>query len=139
MVVRHHGQKKELALLVLPGDGASLLGRNWMGKLQLDWREVHKLLREKGTINPFAWFPELLGDKYIERCEGVHPCETRCQADVLQSKNSSKLDERVGDELDRLLSANIIEPVAYSQLVAPIVPSLKSDDIMRICGTTKLR
>ena len=43
MVVRHNGQEKKLSLLVVPGDGASLLGRNRMGQLQLDWREVHKL------------------------------------------------------------------------------------------------
>jgi len=31
-VVRHYGQEKKLPLLVVPGDGASLLGRYWMRK-----------------------------------------------------------------------------------------------------------
>ena len=51
VVVRDHGQEKKLPLLALPEDGGSLLGRNWEGKLQLDWREVHKLHR---VINLFA-------------------------------------------------------------------------------------
>ena len=38
VVVRHHGQEKKRPLLVVPGDGASLLGRDGTGKLRLDWR-----------------------------------------------------------------------------------------------------
>jgi len=46
--------------------------------------------------------------------------------------------KRVDDELDRLHSANISEPVAYFQRVAPIVHILKSDATVRICGDCKV-
>ena len=39
---------------------------------------------------------------------------------------------------DRLLSANKIEPVAYSQRAAPIVPTLKSDGTVRIYSDYKV-
>ena len=44
----------------------------------------------------------------------------------------------VDDELDRLQSANIIEPVTYSQWATTIVTILKSDCTVRICGDYKV-
>ena len=57
VVVRHHGQEKTLPLLIVPGDGASLLGRNWMGQFPLAWREVHKLHSVKPADRPFCLVP----------------------------------------------------------------------------------
>ncbi|BHF70237.1 hypothetical protein SprV_0301328700 [Sparganum proliferum] len=45
---------------------------------------------------------------------------------------------KVEEELDRLQKADIIEPVQYSEWAAPIVPVLKSDGSVRICGDYKL-
>ncbi|BHF84810.1 hypothetical protein SprV_0902796200 [Sparganum proliferum] len=45
---------------------------------------------------------------------------------------------KVEEELDRLQKADIIEPVQYSEWAAPIVPVLKSDGSLRICGDYKL-
>ncbi|BHF76352.1 hypothetical protein SprV_0501945000 [Sparganum proliferum] len=45
---------------------------------------------------------------------------------------------KVEEELDRLQKADIIDPVQYSEWAAPIVPVLKSDGSVRICGDYKL-
>ena len=37
------GQKKDLPLLVVEGSGPSLLGRNWLSSLRLNWRELNIL------------------------------------------------------------------------------------------------
>ena len=58
-----------------------------------------------------------------------------CKATPVPHLTKTKVD----DELDRLQSANIIEPVTYSQWAAPIVPILKSDGTVRICGDYKVR
>ena len=39
--VCYKGQTKTLKLYVVGGDGPSLLGRDWLTELQLDWRELH--------------------------------------------------------------------------------------------------
>ena len=44
----------------------------------------------------------------------------------------------VSTELDRLLAEDIIEPVQYSEWAAPIVPVMKADRTVRICGDYKL-
>jgi len=41
--VDHNGQSKELQLLVVQGEGPSLLGRDWLWELRLDWGAKHKL------------------------------------------------------------------------------------------------
>ena len=46
--------------------------------------------------------------------------------------------DRVKKELDRLLQAGIIEPVQTAEWAAPIVPVVKSDGSIRICGDYKV-
>ena len=35
-------QKLEFPLIIVPGDGLSLLGRDWLEHECLDWKAVHK-------------------------------------------------------------------------------------------------
>ena len=48
------------------------------------------------------------------------------------------LKPKVEDELDRLQSNGVISPVTFSKWAAPIVPVVKSDGKIRICGDYKL-
>ena len=41
-------------------------------------------------------------------------------------------------ELDRLVQTNVMEPVRYSDWATPIVPVLKADGKVRVCGDYKL-
>ena len=45
---------------------------------------------------------------------------------------------RVEQELDRLHESGVIEPVEYAEWAAPIVPVIKSDGSVRICGDYKV-
>ena len=45
---------------------------------------------------------------------------------------------KVEKELDRLVSTGVIEPVKCSDRAAPIVPVIKPDGSVRICGDYKL-
>ena len=44
----------------------------------------------------------------------------------------------VDKELDRLLAEDIIDPVQYSDWAAPVVPVMKADKTVRLCGDYKL-
>ncbi|XP_071113031.1 uncharacterized protein [Haliotis cracherodii] len=48
------------------------------------------------------------------------------------------LRQKVDDELERLEKQGIIKPVQYSDWAAPIVPVVKSNGNIRICGNYKL-
>ncbi|KAG1927461.1 retrotransposable element [Pimephales promelas] len=45
---------------------------------------------------------------------------------------------KVEAEIERLLKEKIIEPVKHSEWAAPVVPVLKSDNTVRLCGDYKL-
>ena len=46
--------------------------------------------------------------------------------------------DMVDKELDRLLADDIIEPVQYSDWATPVVPVMKADKSVRLCGDFKL-
>ena len=53
-------------------------------------------------------------------------------------KRKQKRKRKVEEELDRLVQTKVIEPVRYSDWATPIVPVLKADGKVRICGAYKL-
>ena len=137
--VSHQGQTKTLSILVVSGKGPSLLGRDWIRDLnigseiivnhvdtfQTELEQFPNLFKkELGTVNAF---PATL---HVE--EGSRPrfYKARTVPYALRSK--------VDAELNRLKEAGIIEPVKYSDWAAPIVPVLKPDGTVRICGDYKV-
>ncbi|GFX44477.1 transposon Tf2-9 polyprotein [Trichonephila clavipes] len=48
------------------------------------------------------------------------------------------LKERIETELNRLVAEDIIEPVTYSDWATPIVPAIKQNGNLRICGDYKV-
>ena len=48
------------------------------------------------------------------------------------------LRERVEQELERLVAIGVIEPISHSEWAAPIVPVIKNDGDVRMCGDFKV-
>ena len=46
VTVSHNNQSKVLELLVATGTGPSLIGRNWLHELKLDWATIHSVQTE---------------------------------------------------------------------------------------------
>lgn len=47
--MRYESQKASLPLIIVKGDGASLLGRNWLHHIRLNWESINLLEKEKGV------------------------------------------------------------------------------------------
>ena len=135
--VKHDDQARELPLLVVPGNGPCLLGRDWLELLHLNWSRVHHLDQEDFARQ----FPELFKDE-IGTLRGV-------EAKLHVTKDATvrcfkarpvpyALREKVDAELDRLLEDGVIKPVEFSDYAAPIVPVLRANGRIRICGDYKL-
>ncbi|ETW98460.1 MAG: hypothetical protein ETSY2_42800 [Candidatus Entotheonella gemina] len=52
--VRCGEQVEDLGLVVVGGGGPSLLGRDWLGRLRLDWRGIHKITEHHRRSNRYS-------------------------------------------------------------------------------------
>ena len=144
--VKYEGQVKVLTVIVTPGSGPSLLGRNWLHHIRLNWKQIFnelKLSEEnesvelKSILDKYATvFKEELGtmkgtEVHINLKLDAKPrfCKARPVPYALKPE--------IDTELDRLVKEGVYVPVGYSRWAAPIVPVLKNDGTVRICGDYK--
>lgn len=136
--VTYENQSAMLPLLVVEGQGASLFGRNWLGQLQINWPRVHSLHIEKAPFDDLCQrHPTLFSDK-IGTLQGttakiVVPSNARSHF-FKPRRLPYSTKEKVEQELERLQSQGIITPVRFADWAAPIVPVLKTNGQVRICG-----
>jgi hypothetical protein len=128
---------------VVKGDRPSLLGRNWLQHIKLDWKSIAALSRAQ----PLS--PDGLIQKYPKVFEGGLGTFTggAAKIQIREGANSRfhksrpvpfAIKEAVGKELDRLEAEGIIEKVTTSDWAAPIVAVPKRDGTYRLCGDYKV-
>ena len=126
---------------MLQAEGPSLLGRNWLQNLRLDWQQIHRLnnnMLDEVLDRHSEVFREELGTlKGFKAKIHVDPSVTPrfCKARPV----AYAMRELVEKELDHLTQQGVLEPVQFADWAAPIVPVLKSDKkSLRICGDFKM-
>ena len=130
--------------MVICGSGPSLLGRDWLSSLQLDWRELH-LLKSSTVTKPLEEILERHAAIFKDELGTIVGVTAKILVDPTIQPRFCKLRPipyavraRVEAELERLESEGIIEPVTTSEWAAPIVPVVKRDGTIRVCGDYKL-
>lgn len=139
--VSYEGQVHQLPLLVLEGGGPALLGRNWLEKIKVNWSHVNKLsstnVKLDSLLQKYAEvFDDNLGTlKGLKAKIHVDPAVTP----IFHRARSVPyaLREKIELELERLQQSGTIQPVQYSHWATPIVPVMKPDGSVRICGDYK--
>ena len=61
----YSNRKFNLLLIIIPGDGPSLLGQKWLEVIELNWKKVHQL-RATNASNPhgvLARYPDIFNDR----------------------------------------------------------------------------
>ena len=131
-------------LYVVGGNGPTLLGRDWLQFVRLDWHSLgvayveERSLTLKDVIEEQSEvFRDELGliTKYKAKLAvkpGAKPIFV-CPRSVLFA-----LREPVERELEPLEAARVIEKVNHSDWAAPIVAVPKGDGQIRICGDYKV-
>ena len=145
VIVKYEKQEEDLQTLVVGGSGPNLLGRDWLRVLTLNWKELFKMKVDKSNQES-----SLVGliDKFSEVFEeGLGTCKgpkVRIHVDPEARPKSFKarpvpyaMTGKIEVELKKLQDEGTIEPVQFSEWAAPIVPILKPDDSIRICGDYK--
>ena len=138
--VCYEQQTVTLPLLVVEGVGASLLGHNWLEKIQLNWTVIHNM-----NIDQL----QAVLDKYTEVFKpGVGTLKdykTHIFIDPTVPPKFCKarpvpyaMRQLVDTQLDKLVQENILTPIKHADWVASIVPVMKADQqSVWICGDFK--
>ena len=138
----HYGdQRARLVLLVVAGNGPSLLGRNWLRYIRLDWKKLHAvsrstelsdLLRKNNVL-----FKEELGK--IQQYEATLQVRPDARPRFFKARPVPlAIKPSIEEELDKLEASGVVKKVEYSEWAAPIVPVPKKNGQFRICGDFKV-
>ncbi|KAI4895675.1 hypothetical protein NFI96_020671 [Prochilodus magdalenae] len=143
VTVEYEGATKILPLIVVEGDGPNLLGRAWLKELALEIHPIHKV-----AVKCKLKLEEVLGehaDVFKEELGQLKGTKATIQVDKEAQPKFYKprpvpyaVKPLVEQELQRLVEEKIIEPVQFSDWAAPIVPVIKPDGSIRICGDYKV-
>ena len=131
------------SLFVVEGKGSNLLGRDWLTAIRLDWASIKAVALGRpaameGLISEYAevFTPGTGTMRHVtaQLClkEGAQPRFFRPRSVPYSLK------ERVGKELDRLEEAGVLRKTSHADWAAPIVPVVKKDGSIRICGDYKV-
>ncbi|KFD49780.1 hypothetical protein M513_09375 [Trichuris suis] len=134
--VQYNGCKCRLPLVVVNGAGGSLLGRDWFEPLGISVLGIHQVqaAQAESLLSRYAAvFSEDINaykgpPVSIELEQGVPPKFLKCRPVPFAIR--AKLD----DALDNLVNQGILKPVRHSKWATPIVPVLKRNGELRVCG-----
>ena len=108
----------------------------------LDWKQLNRVhnIRSRALQDILNQYPELFKDgmgTLQDTTVKIHIQQDARPRFFRARPVPYALKDKVTAELERLRKADVIEPVQYSDWAAPIVPVLKNDGSIRICGDFK--
>ena len=140
VTVVYNNQTVDLPLLVIEGEGPSLFGRNWLKSIQLDWKSIN--YTRKGSLQDVLLQYHKVFQEGLGKLQGykakIH-VDARAKPKFFKSRPVPySMRVSIEEELERLVSQGILQPVQFSEWAMPIVPVLKQDRSVRICGDFKV-
>ena len=141
MLVEYGKQKSQLELLVIAGSGPSLLGRDWLLAIKLDWSQLHHMTVPSALHQVLQKHASIFKDELGEVKGTTAKIHVNPQARLRFCKSHTVpyvLWGKVEQELDWMERDGIIQPVEYSEWAAPNVPVVKTDGSIRNCGDYKV-
>ncbi|XP_043944941.1 uncharacterized protein K02A2.6-like [Protopterus annectens] len=128
--------------LDLNGKGPNLLGRAWLKELEMGCLQLHKVEQQGLALQDVLENNEEVFKEELGTWRGppakIHVKENATPRFYKPRPVPYAMKKKVEIELERLTKQGIIEPVKFSEWAAPIVPVLKPDNTVRICGDYKL-
>ena len=139
--VEYNGFRGNLPVVVISGEGSCLLGQNWLRHISLDWSAIFNLTTMAKDLNAILDAHSTVFQEGLGKVEGV---KAKIYINSAEKPRFFKarlvayaLHEKIETELDRLVKERTIEPVEFSEWATPIVPIVKEDGTIRICGDYK--
>lgn len=137
--IQYGSQEKKLTLLVVAENGPSLLGRDWLRCITLDWRSIFKVhyTADSSAVQKLVSEYDELFDGKLGKFSGppatIHMAENATPRFFKPRPVPYSYRELVEKEVERNIATGVWEPVRYSEYASPLVPILKSDGSVRLC------
>ena len=130
-------------LVVVAGDGPSLLGRNWLKAMRLNWKRIAAVRQDpsKTLDTLLEEYHEIFSDDLgtIQQFKAQLAVQENVQPKFFKPRSVPiAMKPLVEDELDRLEKMGVLEKVSYSQWATPVVVVPKKDGRVRLCGDYKV-
>lgn len=147
VTVQYKNQVISEDLYIVNGDVSTLLGREWLLKIKLDWTEIHQIKVNKRNVKDVVnrlidEYSEIFKEKigYLKDVTANIEIKTDSRPIHMSARTIPfAMRNRVNAEIERLEKAGIIEKVKFSEWTTPIVPILKvNGKDVRICGDYKV-
>ncbi|CAB0017581.1 unnamed protein product [Nesidiocoris tenuis] len=139
-----NGKNIEGKLFLLDGKFDTILGRDWLYKLQLDWASIKKISHRNYPqliMNLMADYEDLFSPgigKLKDTVETLHLKPNSIPVYFKARRVPLALQPAYERELERLESLQIISKVPCSEWATPTVPVVKADGSIRLCGDYKV-
>ena len=123
--------------------GPVLMGRDWLSVLRLGWGQVKRIsLKPVDKLDHLRTKYSSLFDGNVGTIKGVNAHLKIKENAVPQFFKPRPVPfapkEKIVEELRRLEKIDVLEKVEFSDWATPIVPVLKPDGSVRICGDYKI-
>ena len=140
--VKYEGYTGAQTLYVVEGCGPSLLGRDWLNEIRINWQEIRTVMSTIPSCHELV-------EKYAEVFRNERGTMANYKAHLSLRDDARPrfyrarqvpfaMRDAVGRELDRMEKAGITRKVTYSEWASPIVSVPKKDGSLRICGDYKV-
>ncbi|XP_063420560.1 uncharacterized protein K02A2.6-like [Mytilus trossulus] len=143
--VNYKKESAKLPLLIVKRKGPNLLGRDWLNKLQLDWNDIFSVVGSDNQSRDLNVILEANKEVFKDELGTVKGMKAKIDVDESAVPKYFKarplsyaLKDKVEMELERLEKEGQIQQVEFSDWAAPIVPVVKENGSIRICGDYKV-
>lgn len=142
VTVQMNGQSAKLPLYVVKGNFPALLGCSWLEKITLDWAAIRRLGRDDTNLSTVLNKHAEVFKVGLGSMKNI-PVKLNIKADSRPKFLKARLvpyaiKPKVEKEIESLIQSGVLEPVSQSDWATPIVPVLKKDDSVRVCGDFKV-
>jgi nucleoside-triphosphatase THEP1 len=145
VTVQYNNQRYNMKLHVVSQGNTALFGRDWLQEIRLDWNQIHQIKTcetAPGSLTQITnRYSRLFSDElgklsnfqaklYLK--DNVAPVFMRARTVPYAMR------PKIEQELDRLEAEGVLTKSSRSEWATPIVPIVKSNGQIRICGDYKI-
>ncbi|KAL6455440.1 hypothetical protein MHYP_G00004880 [Metynnis hypsauchen] len=140
--VQLNGQTTKLPVYIVKGNYPAILGRSWLEKIRLDWPLVRTLTKQTtGLSEVLDRHSEVFKDELgmMRGIKATLDIKPDSKPKFLKARTVPyAIKRKVEAALEDLVKSGVLEAVSISEWATPIVPVLKRDGAVRICGDFKV-